>query len=124
VSSQIPLVISYNEELNRSAFHVLLANTAEVAREYQFAFVPTQTYSLKSLAESEHYELLSQTIFEENNQGERITNVVLNRSVKRGHFILYAGTEAREIRVYEIDLYGTNNSTKLLTKIANVHAMI
>ena len=28
----VPLIVSYNEELRRSAFHLLLANTAEVAR--------------------------------------------------------------------------------------------
>ena len=49
--------------------------------------------------------------------------MVLNKSVKRGHFILYAATAGREIKVYEVDLYGTNNPTKLITKIANVHAM-
>lgn len=55
VSNKIPLAVSYNEELNRSAFHALLANTEAVAREYQFAFIPTQTYSLKSLADCPHY---------------------------------------------------------------------
>jgi hypothetical protein len=44
--------------------------------------------------------------------------------VKRGHFILYAGTANREIKVYEIDLYGNHNATKLLTKIANIHSML
>jgi hypothetical protein len=101
-----------------------LANVADVNKEYQFAYIPTQTYSLKSITEFPHYEILSQTIFEESSQGEKITNVILNRSVKRGHFILYAGTANREIKVYEIDLYGSLNSTKLLTKIANINSMI
>lgn len=124
VSSSIPLIISYNEELSRSAFHILLANAADVNKEYQFAYIPTQTYSLKSITDFPHYEVLAQTIFEESNQGDCITSVILNKSVKRGHFILYAGTAAREIKVYEIDLYGSHNATKLLTKIANVNSMV
>ena len=64
VSNKIPLIVSYNEELNRSAFHALLANTEAVSREYQFAFIPTQSYSLKSLADCPHYEILSQAVFE------------------------------------------------------------
>jgi hypothetical protein len=31
-SSHLPLLVSYNEELCRNAFHLLLANTADVAR--------------------------------------------------------------------------------------------
>ena len=60
---KVPLIVSYNEELRRSAFHLLLANTIEVAKEYQFAFIPTHSYSLKGLTESPHYEVLSQVVF-------------------------------------------------------------
>ena len=49
---------------------------------------------------------------------------MLNKSVKKGHLILYAGTANGEIKVYEIDLYGSLNATKLLTKITNVFEMI
>lgn len=33
-------------------------------------------------------------------------------------------TANREVRVYEVDLFATNNATKLLTKVANAHAML
>ena len=99
-SDSIPMLISYNAEFARSAFHILLANVRDVAKEYQYAYIPSQTYSLKSIAEVPHYEILAQLIYEENTQGSPITNVVLNSSVKKGHILLYAGNSEGEIRAF------------------------
>ena len=38
--------------------------------------------------------------------------------------MLYGMTANREVRVYEVDLFATSNPTKLLTKVANAHAML
>lgn len=35
----------------------------EVQEEYKLAYVPTQSYSLKNVADSPHMELLTETIF-------------------------------------------------------------
>jgi hypothetical protein len=66
---RVPLVVSYNEELMRSAFHLLLANTLEVEREAQVAFVATHSYSLKGLVDCGHFEVVTQVVFEESGQG-------------------------------------------------------
>ena len=39
-------MVTYNNELRRNAFHVLIANMAEIKKEYEVAFLPTQSYSL------------------------------------------------------------------------------
>lgn len=123
-SGRVPLLVSYNEELRRSAFHVLLANTAEVAREAQVAFVPTHSYSLKGLAESPHHEVVTQLVFEEGGEGEAVVEVVLNRSVKRGQVVVYARTLAGEVKVYELDFYGSHSATRLVTKVAHVGGLV
>lgn len=68
--------------------------------------------------------MLTQTIYEESSQNEAVTAVVLNRAAKRGTVLLYAGTAVGEVRVYEVDFYGSHNATRLLTKIAGTRALL
>ena len=58
--------MTYNEELRRNAIHLLVANLQEVKNEYEQAYTPTHTYSLKAIIELPHYETLTQTIYESN----------------------------------------------------------
>jgi hypothetical protein len=55
LSPTVPIMLTYNEELNRNAIWFIVTNLAEVQSEYQFAYLPTQTYSLRNIVEFPHY---------------------------------------------------------------------
>lgn len=62
VSECLPLMVTYNNELRRNAFHVLIANMTEIKKEYEVAFLPTQSYSLWNLNDNSHHEVLTLTL--------------------------------------------------------------
>lgn len=93
---------------------------ADVKKEAEFAFVPSHTYSLKSLNEVPHFEVLTQIIFEQNEQGDRIVDVLLAKCIKRGHLTLYARTEQSQLLVYDVDFFGGYNSARLISVVQHM----
>jgi len=46
---------------------------------------------------------------------------VFNKSIRKNYITLYALTEEKEVKVYEISFFGTaNSSTKLIKRIPHV----
>jgi hypothetical protein len=83
--------------------------------------MPTHSYALGALQENLHYEVLTLTLHEESVSGSAIKKVVFNRSIKKGYIMMYALTEEKEVKVYEISFFGTaNSSTRLVKRIPNV----
>ena len=63
-------------------------------------------------------------LYEENVSNEKIVDVKLNKSTKKGCISLYALTELKTVKVYEINFYGTpHTSTKLMKTIPNVKSL-
>lgn len=78
---------------------------SEIQSEYQFAYLPTQTYSLKNIMEFPHYEVLAQTVYESNHTEDEIVEVSVTKSTKKNQIYIYAITRSLSLKIYSVDLH-------------------
>lgn len=120
----LPLMLTYNSELNRNAVHFLTTNLAELQLEYQYAYMPSQTYSLRNIVESAHYEIIAQTVYESLEAEEEVTEVVVAKSTRRNHIYAYARARDGRMRVFQVDFFGHGKDcVRMLAQVHNCGTM-